>query len=81
MLLKPNSPASGSGSAGRNRSPHEIETFTLDLHILPLTLAGWADPPLLRATDGLTHHYRIVSNGTERILNSKEVGVANNPSD
>ena len=31
--------------------------------------------------DGMPHHYRIESNGTERVLGSKEVGVVVNPGD
>ena len=40
-------------------------------------------PPfgLFGATDGLTHHYEIVNNETERVLGSKEVGVVVNPGD
>ncbi len=36
---------------------------------------------LFGATDGLPHHYTIVSNGAERVLGSKEVGVVVNPGD
>ena len=44
---------------------------------------GIVVPPfgLFGATDGLPHHYKIVSNGTERVLGSKEVGVVVNPGD
>ena len=44
---------------------------------------GIVVPPfgLFGATDGLPHHYKIMSNGTERILGSKEVGVVVNPGD
>ena len=44
---------------------------------------GIVVPPfgLFGATDGLPHHYKIVSNGTERALGSKEVGVVVNPGD
>ncbi len=44
---------------------------------------GIVVPPfgLFGATDGLPHHYKIVNNGTERILGSKEVGVVVNPGD
>ena len=44
---------------------------------------GVVVPPfgLFGATDGLPHHYKIVSNGSERILGSKEVGVVVNPGD
>ena len=44
---------------------------------------GIVVPPfgLFGATDGLPHHYKITSNGTERLLGSKEVGVAVNPGD
>ena len=44
---------------------------------------GVVVPPfgLFGATDGLPHHYKITSNGTERVLGSKEVGVVVNPGD
>ena len=44
---------------------------------------GIVVPPfgLFGATDGLPHHYTIVSNGSERVLGSKEVGVVVNPGD
>ena len=44
---------------------------------------GIVVPPfgLFGATDGLPHHYKIVSNGLERVLGSKEVGVVVNPGD
>ena len=44
---------------------------------------GIVVPPfgLFGATDGLPHHYKITSNGTERVLGSKEVGVVVNPGD
>ena len=44
---------------------------------------GIVVPPfgLFGADDGLPHHYTIVSNGTERVLGSKEVGVVVNPGD
>ena len=44
---------------------------------------GVVVPPfgLFGATDGLPHHYTIVSNGSERVLRSKEVGVVVNPGD
>jgi N-methylhydantoinase B len=44
---------------------------------------GVVVPPfgLFGATDGLPHHYTIVSNGAERVLGSKEVGVVVNPGD
>ena len=44
---------------------------------------GIVVPPfgLFGASDGRPHHYKIVSNGTERILGSKEVGVLVNPGD
>ena len=44
---------------------------------------GIVVPPfgLFGADDGLPHHYKIVNNGTERILGSKEVGVVVNPGD
>ena len=44
---------------------------------------GVVVPPfgLFGAADGLAHHYKIVSNGTERVLRSKEVGVVVNPGD
>ena len=44
---------------------------------------GIVVPPfgLFGATDGLPHDYKIVSNGTERALGSKEVGVLVNPGD
>ena len=44
---------------------------------------GIVVPPfgLFGATDGLPHHYKIVSNGTDRVLGSKEVGVVVNPGD
>ena len=44
---------------------------------------GVVVPPfgLFGATDGLPHHYKIVSNGTDRVLGSKEVGVVVNPGD
>ena len=40
-------------------------------------------PPfgLFGATDGLPNHYKIESNGTERVLGSKEVGVVVKPGD
>ena len=40
-------------------------------------------PPfgLFGADPGLVHHYKIVSNGTERVLGSKEVGIMVNPGD
>ena len=40
-------------------------------------------PPfgLFGATDGLPHHYTIVSDGAERVLGSKEAGVVVNPGD
>ena len=40
-------------------------------------------PPfgLFGATDGLPHHYKIVSGEAERVLGSKEVGVVVNPGD
>ena len=42
---------------------------------------GIVVPPfgLFGAADGLPHHYKIVNNGTERVLGSKEVGVVVNP--
>ena len=44
---------------------------------------GVVVPPfgLFGATDGLPHHYTIVSGGAERVLGSKEVGVVVNPGD
>ena len=44
---------------------------------------GIVVPPfgLFGGDDGLPHHYKIVSNGTERVLGSKEVGVVVNPGD
>ena len=44
---------------------------------------GVVVPPfgLFGAADGLPHHYKIVSNGTERVLGSKEVGVVVKPGD
>ena len=44
---------------------------------------GIVVPPfgLFGATDGLPHHYKIVSNGSERVLGSKEVGVLVKPGD
>ena len=44
---------------------------------------GVVVPPfgLFGAADGLPHHYTIVSNGSERVLGSKEVGVVVNPGD
>ena len=44
---------------------------------------GIVVPPfgLFGADDGLPHHYKIVSNGSERVLGSKEVGVVVNPGD
>ena len=44
---------------------------------------GIVVPPfgLFGADDGLPHHYKIVSNGAERVLGSKEVGVVVNPGD
>ena len=44
---------------------------------------GIVVPPfgLFGADDGLPHHYKIESNGTERVLGSKEVGVVVNPGD
>ena len=44
---------------------------------------GVVVPPfgLFGANDGLPHHYKITSNGTERVLGSKEVGVVVNPGD
>ena len=44
---------------------------------------GIVVPPfgLFGADDGLPHHYKIVNNGTERVLGSKEVGVVVNPGD
>ena len=44
---------------------------------------GVVVPPfgLFGADPGLAHHYKIVSNGTERVLGSKEVGVVVNPGD
>ncbi len=44
---------------------------------------GVVVPPfgLFGAADGLPHHYKITSNGTERVLGSKEVGVVVNPGD
>ena len=44
---------------------------------------GVVVPPfgLFGADNGLPHHYKIVSNGTERVLGSKEVGVVVNPGD
>ena len=44
---------------------------------------GIVVPPfgLFGATDGLPHHYKIESNGAERVLGSKEVGVVVNPGD
>ena len=44
---------------------------------------GVVVPPfgLFGAEDGLPHHYKITSNGTERVLGSKEVGVVVNPGD
>ena len=36
---------------------------------------------LFGAADGLPHHYTILSNGSERVLGSKEVGVVVNPGD
>ena len=44
---------------------------------------GIVVPPfgLFGAADGLPHHYKIVNNGAERVLGSKEVGVVVNPGD
>ncbi len=44
---------------------------------------GIVVPPfgLFGADDGLPHHYKITSNGDERVLGSKEVGVVVNPGD
>ncbi len=44
---------------------------------------GIVVPPfgLFGAMDGLPHHYKIVNNGSERVLGSKEVGVVVNPGD
>ena len=44
---------------------------------------GVVVPPfgLFGAADGLPHHYKILSNGSERVLGSKEVGVVVNPGD
>ena len=44
---------------------------------------GVVVPPfgLFDADDGLPNHYKIVSNGTERVLGSKEVGGGVNPGD
>ena len=44
---------------------------------------GVVVPPfgLFGANDGLPHHYKIVSYGSERVLGSKEVGVVVNPGD
>ena len=44
---------------------------------------GIVVPPfgLFGGADGRPHHYTIVSNGTERVLGSKEVGVLVNPGD
>ncbi len=44
---------------------------------------GIVVPPfgLFGGADGLAHHYKIVSNGAERVLGSKEVGVVVNPGD
>jgi len=44
---------------------------------------GIVVPPfgLFGADDGLPHHYKIVNDGTERVLGSKEVGVVVNPGD
>ncbi len=44
---------------------------------------GIVVPPfgLFGADDGLPHHYKIVTNGSERVLGSKEVGVVVNPGD
>ena len=44
---------------------------------------GVVVPPfgLFGATDGLPHHYKIVSGDAERVLGSKEVGVVVNPGD
>ena len=44
---------------------------------------GIVVPPfgLFGGDSGLAHHYKIVSNGTERVLGSKEVGVVINPGD
>ena len=44
---------------------------------------GIVVPPfgLFGGADGRPHHYKIVSNGTERVLGSKEVGVLVNPGD
>ena len=44
---------------------------------------GIVVPPfgLFGAADGLPHHYKIVSNGADRDLGSKEVGVVVNPGD
>ena len=44
---------------------------------------GIVVPPfgLFEGDNGLPHHYKIVSNGTERVLGSKEVGVVVNPGD
>ena len=44
---------------------------------------GVVVPPfgLFGAADGLPHHYKIVSVGSERVLGSKEVGVVVNPGD
>ena len=44
---------------------------------------GIVVPPfgLFGADDGLPHHYKIVSDSTERALGSKEVGVVVNPGD
>ncbi len=44
---------------------------------------GIVVPPfgLFGGDDGLPHHYKIVANGTDRVLGSKEVGVLVNPGD
>ena len=44
---------------------------------------GVVVPPfgLFGAQDGLPHHYKIATNGTDRVLGSKEVGVVVHPGD
>ena len=51
--------------------PTLLNTAGTDFAMPPFGLCG--------ATDGLPHHYKIVNNGTERVLGSKEVSIVVNP--
>ena len=74
----------GSCNAGlMHESMHSTRDMPARVALLNTAGDGVVVPPfgLFGATDGLPHHYTIVSDGAERVLGSKEVGVVVNPGD